>query len=120
MAFLTINGTAYLVRVGEARGRVLLVEQRRRAIDASLLVDRVAEKFEGQVELTGTEASGRFFTPSEADSVIATLVAGNVTVGGDFGSFTARAKDVGYIDAQSYQTNPPTLFRWITCTLEEV
>ena len=49
-----------------------------------------------------------------------TLLSGNVSVAGDVGTFTARARDVGWVDAQDYKTSPPTLYRWVSATLEAV
>lgn len=120
MAFLTIGGTEYLVRVGQARGRDILIENRRRAVDGSLLVDLIASKEEVSVEITGLASAGRFFTIAEANALRTTLKAGAVTVGGDMASITARARDIGYVDEQDYRTDPPTVFRWLSCTLEQV
>lgn len=119
--YLTINGTDYLVREGEARGRWLQIENRRRAVDGSLLVDPIADKRHAEVEFTGLVSAGRFFTPTEADALMATLLAGTVTVGGTLASqFTASASDVGWLDVQDHETSPPTIYRHVTCTLEEV
>lgn len=120
MSYLTIAGTAYLVRVGQGQGKRLQIENRRRAIDASLLVDPIADKREVPVEITGQESAGRFFTPAEADTLITTLLAGNVAVAGDAGTFTARARDIGWVDGQAYPGGVPTLYRWVSATLEQV
>ena len=120
MAYLTINGTAYLIREGQSQGRRLQIENRRRAIDASLLVDSVATKREASVELAGLVSAGRNFTIAEADALIATLAAGSVTVGGDMGAFTARARDIGWADAQDWRTGAPVIYRIVSVTLEEV
>ena len=121
MAYLTIGSTNYLVRLGQGRGRVTQIEGRRRAIDGTLLVDAIATKREVTVEITGAVSSGRFFTPGEANSLITTLMAGNVSVSGDVGTFTARARDVGWVDGQSGDGNgAPVVYRWVTATLEEV
>ena len=120
MAYLTLGGTAYLIREGQSKGRRLHIENRRRAIDASLLVDRVDEKDELQVEIAGLVSPGRNFTIAEANALIATLEAGSVTVGGDVGSFTARAKDIGYADVTDWRTGSPVTYRLVSVTLEEV
>jgi hypothetical protein len=118
--YLTINGTEYLVRVGDGRGRVAQVENRRRALDGSLLVDTIADKREIPIQITGASAAGRFFTPSEADALIATLMAGNVTIGGDAAGMTARARDIGWEDGSDWTGGSPVTFRWVSATLEEV
>jgi hypothetical protein len=122
MAYVTVNGVAYLVEEDSGRGRVLQVEQRRRAIDGSLLVDSIATKLEVPLEFTGLVSAGRFFTVLEATVLMGTLLAGNVTIGGDVGNFTARATDVGWRDMQHRPIDhgPPVLYRWVSCTLEEV
>jgi hypothetical protein len=124
MAYATIGGVAYLVREGEGRGNLTLIEYRRRAVDGSLLVDRIAEKHEVTLEIGGTEASGRFFTPVEADAFLATLAGGNVTLGGDTAagsSWTVRARDLGWTDI-SDRSDPasPAVYRTVTATFEEV
>lgn len=120
MAYLSINGTAYIVRVGKGRGQRLQVENRRRAIDASLLVDPIATKKEVQVEIAGLVSARRYFTVTEADALIATLVAGSVTVAGEIGSFTGRARDVSWTDEQDSRVYPPAPYRLISTTIEEV
>lgn len=121
MAYLTINGTAYLVREGQVRGRWLQFENRRRAIDASLLVDSVADKLRLEVEVTGLASAGRFFTPAEANALMTTLRAGDVMIGGDASDqFTARASDIGWVDVQDHKASPPTLHRHVSFTLEQV
>lgn len=123
MSYFTIAGTAYLIREDQSRGDRIQFEHRRRAIDGSLLVDPVANKKSVQVEITGLEAENRFFTIAEADTLIATLLAGSVAVAGDLGTFTARARDIGWVDGQHYPGGPhstPTLYRLVTATLEEV
>jgi hypothetical protein len=124
MSYATIGGTAYLVREGEGRGSLTLIEYRRRAVDGSLLVDRIAEKQEITLEIAGTAASGRFFTPAEANALLATLAAGNVTLSGDAAggaSYTVRARDLGWTDGSDRSDSAsPTVFRWVTATFEEV
>lgn len=124
MSYATINGTAYLVREGEGRGSLTLIEYRRRAVDGSLLVDRIDEKREITLEIAGAASSGRFFTPAEAESLLATLAAGNVTLAGDVAggaSRTVRARDLGWTDGSDRSVlGSPTVFRWVTATFEEV
>lgn len=120
MAYLTIGGTAYLVQVGQSRGRRLQIEHRRRAISGALLVDSIATKREAAVTITGAVSAGRFFTPAEAEVLIGVLATGAVAISGDIGSFTARPRDIGWVDVQDYRTSPPTTYRHVTATLEEV
>jgi len=123
MSYLSINGTEYMIREEDGRGRLLQIENRRRAIDASLLVDSIATKREVQTQIVGLASAGRFFTPAEADSLMAALAAGTVTITGDVGSFTARARDIGWTDGQHYPDgpfSPPTAYRWVSVTLEGV
>lgn len=120
MSFVTINSTKYLVRVGQESGQPLVVENRRRAIDASLLVDSIAVKQRITIEFSGLASAKRFFTFSEANALVDTLLAGNVTVGGDVGSFTARATNVSLSSGQDWSTGSPVPYRWVSATLEEV
>lgn len=120
MAYLTINGVDYLVRQGSVRGRWDLIENRRRAIDGSLLVDLIAEKRRVDLEITGRVADGRFFTIAQADTLMALLRGANVSVSGDSGTFTARASGIGWVDVQDFRTSPPLVYRHVSCTLEAV
>ncbi len=120
MAYVTIAGIAYLVREGDSRGRVLQIENRRRAIDGGLLVDSIATKREVTLQLAGLVSAGRNFTIAEANALIAVLTGGSVAVAGDIGSFTARARDIGYLDEQDWRSGSPVAFRIVTATLEEV
>lgn len=120
MSYLTIGSTSYLVRVGNGKGRVHQIENRRRAIDGGLLVDSIATKRELQIEITGTAVSGRFFTPAEASALITALKAGALSISGTAGSFTARARDIGWVDGQDWSGGAPMAYRWVSATLEEV
>ena len=120
MPYITIESAEYMVRVGQGRGRTIQAEVRRRAIDGSLLVDPIASKREVTVEITGDADTGTFFTPEEADYLIDVLTSGPVSVSGDVGTFTAIARDVAWLDGQDHTGGQPTVYRWVTCTLEEV
>lgn len=115
MAYLTIAGTTYRVRTDGSRGKLNIIENRERAIDGSLLVDRIAEKMELQVEIL-RGSTGAALSIAQANTLIGVLKAGNVAVSGDVGSFTARAKDIGYRDIRT----GPGVIRQVSVTLEEV
>lgn len=118
--YITINSVGYKIRVDQGQGQLLLIEQRNRAIDGSLLVDTITSKLEVPVEITGKTGDSRFFTVSEANSLITALRDGTVQVGGDVGTFTARARDIGWRDIQDNDGVNVTVYRWVSAVLEEV
>lgn len=115
MSYLTIGGTQYRVRIDGSSGRRIQIENRFRAMDGSLVVSRLATKKEVTVEIIGPAAGGGL-SISAADSLMATLTGGNVSVAGDVGSLTAAARDVGYRDVKASGGT----FRFVTATLEQV
>jgi hypothetical protein len=121
MPYLSVNGTTYRTayRTGEARR--ITIQQRRRALDGSLLVDDVVggdadepEKEENTVEFLGT--SSTLFTIDTAKAFALVLTGGNVSVTGNVGTYTARAKDVKEKDV----TYSAGVFRVVSAVLEEV
>lgn len=121
MAYLNVNGVEYLVREGDARQMIRLIENRRRAVNADLLVDVIAVKREATVEFAGLASAGALFSPAQADALAAELIAGPVTITGDFGAFVARARDIGYVDiAERSVPSAPSFFRFVTATFDEV
>lgn len=124
MPYLLIDDEEYLVAVAEGRGRRVAIEQRRRALDGSLLVETIATKLELPVTISGPAAAGRLFTVAEAEALMDTLSGGFVSVSGDLvGGVerTMRAKDVGWVDVDDpSDPDAPTVARVVSATLEEL
>jgi hypothetical protein len=115
MPHLTIAGATYRVRIDGSTGRRILIENRFRALDGTLVVDRLTSKKEVTVEITGPSAGG-VLSISAANTLIDALAAGNVSVAGDIGTFTAVARDIGHRDIVSAGGKA----RFVTVTLEQV
>lgn len=113
MAFLTIEGTTYRAR--SSTGGRIQIENRFRAMDGSLVRGIYDTKKVASVEIIGPAAGG-LFTIAEADTLMALLSDGNVTVAGDIGSFEAAARDIGYTDLVA----AGAARRTVSATLEEV
>lgn len=120
MSYITVAGTAYRVRVGEGRGARKQIENRRRALDGGLLVDTRAIKREVRVEFTGIASADGFLTPAQGDALMDVLLAGNVAITGTPGTFTARARDVEYVDGSEWKASGPVTYRWVSCVLDEI
>lgn len=114
MPYLTIAGTTYGARVNAGAGRRIQVENRFRALDGSLVVDRIASKEEKTVTIL--DNNGTRLTITTAETLIDTLTAGNVTVGGDIMSGTCAAKDISTEDTWV----SGAAVRSVTVTFEEV
>lgn len=84
-------------------------------MDGSIVRGTPTVKKEATVEIIGP-ASGGVFTIAAAETLMGTLTAGNVTVAGDIGSFTAAPRDVGWRDVVAAGAKA----RFITVTLEQV
>lgn len=125
MAHITINGTTYRTLATSGQSRGIVGQQRRRAINFNLLVDDVAggsaavsEKQEDTLDFIGTVSGSStvLFTITTAKAFRALLLSGSVTVAGDVGSYTARARDVRERDVPV----GAGIWRVVSATLEEV
>lgn len=96
MAFLTIDGTEYLVTVPDAAPRRVAFEYRSRTVTSALHIDRRGLKEEFSVTVMGTPP-GTEFTAAAADAFEALLQADQPRVyGGDVlggRTITGRARD---------------------------
>lgn len=115
MAYLTIAATAYRVRIEGSSGRRIVFEKRFRAMDVSLVRSVQGSKKEITVEVLGL-SSGSVFSIAAAETFIGVLVAGNVSVAGDIGTFTAAPRDIGFRDLVAGGSTR----RFVTVTLEQV